>query len=303
LTELTKTTHWLNWRLSSSVDELAGLLPLLQLDVVLHEAVKRQLRTRADVDLERLVHKLLADFADLVVQRGSEHHHLLLARRKAEDLLHISPHVKTLKQRIALVEHKVLQLGEVERLLLGKSQDTTRGTNHNVGAVLLEDLPVLGNGQTTKEHRRLNVREVLLETIKLITNLVRQLPCVTKHQTGQAILRLELLQNGEDEDRSLTHTAVCLADDVGTQNSLRDGLELHLRRMLKTAVVDGTKKLRLEEEILEARRVYSRVGVHVCFASFIIASFARFRGVLSRLNILFLLIISQSRNIVVSRHC
>lgn len=40
-------------------------------------------------------HELLADGADLLGQRGAEHHDLLVVRRHFKDVLHVSPHVCT----------------------------------------------------------------------------------------------------------------------------------------------------------------------------------------------------------------
>ena len=71
----------------------AVLLGLAELDVVLLQAVQRELRLVVDVDLKRVLHELLADRTDVLRQRGAEHHHLLLSRRRPEDLLHVAPHV------------------------------------------------------------------------------------------------------------------------------------------------------------------------------------------------------------------
>ena len=40
-----------------------------------------------------VVHELLAHWADLLAQCGTEHHHLLLVRRHLKDFLHVIPHV------------------------------------------------------------------------------------------------------------------------------------------------------------------------------------------------------------------
>lgn len=73
--------------------ELAILLSLVHLDIVLLKAVKRKLGVVIDVDLERVLHELLADGARFLGERGREHHNLLLRGGGAEDLLDIAAHV------------------------------------------------------------------------------------------------------------------------------------------------------------------------------------------------------------------
>ena len=73
--------------------ELTVLLSLIKLDVVLQETVQRQLGILIDEVLRRVLHELAADGLDLVGQGRGEHHHLLLHRSGAEDLLHVTAHV------------------------------------------------------------------------------------------------------------------------------------------------------------------------------------------------------------------
>ena len=73
--------------------QLAILLSLAQLDVVLLQTVEGELGLVVDVDLERVLHELLADWPDLLREGGTEHHDLLLGWCGTEDLLHIAAHV------------------------------------------------------------------------------------------------------------------------------------------------------------------------------------------------------------------
>jgi hypothetical protein len=68
-----------------------------------------------------------------------------------------------LEERITLIEDEELDLLEIEGLLVGKGEDTARGTDHDVRGVLLERSPVLNDGQTAEEHRGFDVRHVLGE--------------------------------------------------------------------------------------------------------------------------------------------
>lgn len=75
------------------VVELAVLLLLVKLHVVLLETMKCQLLLVIDVDLERVLHELLADNADVLVEGGREHHNLLVLGSSTEDGLDIVAHV------------------------------------------------------------------------------------------------------------------------------------------------------------------------------------------------------------------
>jgi hypothetical protein len=73
--------------------QLAVLLCLAKLDVVLLQTVQGELGLVVDIDLERVLHELLADWTDLLGQGSAEHHHLLLSWGVAEDFLDIATHV------------------------------------------------------------------------------------------------------------------------------------------------------------------------------------------------------------------
>lgn len=73
--------------------ELPILLRLIEPDVVLQKTVKGQFRIIVYVDLEWVLHELLADRSDILRKRGAEHHHLLLRRCRAENRLHITTHI------------------------------------------------------------------------------------------------------------------------------------------------------------------------------------------------------------------
>lgn len=54
---------------------------------------------------------------------------------------------------------------------------------------------------------------------------------------------------------------LCLAQDVGAENGLRDALVLHLGGVLESAVYDGPQQLGFQEEVAEARRMDGRVAL------------------------------------------
>jgi hypothetical protein len=73
--------------------ELPVLLLLLKRDVILLEAVERQLGVFVNIVLCRVLHELPADGLDLVGERGRKHHDLLLLRGSPENLLDVATHI------------------------------------------------------------------------------------------------------------------------------------------------------------------------------------------------------------------
>jgi hypothetical protein len=73
--------------------ELSVLLSFAKTDVVLLQTVQCQLGIVVHIELEGVLHELLADWTSLRGQGGAEHHDLLLSRSRSEDLLNIAAHV------------------------------------------------------------------------------------------------------------------------------------------------------------------------------------------------------------------
>lgn len=73
--------------------QLSVLLLLIKLDVELLKTVQCEFGLVINKDLKRILHKLLADGSNFLRKGGAEHHHLLLSRSGAEDLLNIAAHV------------------------------------------------------------------------------------------------------------------------------------------------------------------------------------------------------------------
>lgn len=73
--------------------ELAVLLCFTEFDVVLLKTMQSEFGIIINIHLERVSHELLANRTDLLGKSGTEHHHLLISRSRAENLLNISAHV------------------------------------------------------------------------------------------------------------------------------------------------------------------------------------------------------------------
>ncbi len=73
-----------------------------------------------------------------------------------------------LKHLVALVENEVLDVLQVELLAADEGQDAAGGADDNVGAVGLQDLLVLGDGQSTEEDTDLKRKSQLKNPIPKI---------------------------------------------------------------------------------------------------------------------------------------
>jgi hypothetical protein len=108
----------------------------------------------------------------------------------------------------------------------------TGGCDDNVwvGILILEKLGILCDGSSTIENRGLHIWHVFAETRVFVLDLIRKFTGVTHDKDGGfAGDRLHLLEGSEDEDGGLTKTRFCLAKDIGTEDSLRNGKLLDCR--------------------------------------------------------------------------
>ena len=71
---------------------------------------------------------------------------------------------------------------QTKRLGLDQSQNTTWGTNNNVGTVLLQHLLIFLDWHATKENSNLDIVHVLAESFIVLTDLESQLSGVCKDQ-------------------------------------------------------------------------------------------------------------------------
>lgn len=89
--------------------------------------------------------------------------------------------------------------------------------------LVFEELFVLLDVGTTIEHRSLDLWHVLAEAGVLVSDLERQFARMAHDQDAHlAVDWLDLLESGQHEDCSLTETGFGLAQDVGSENGLRN---------------------------------------------------------------------------------
>mmetsp|Transcript_84567 Transcript_84567/g.141017 ORF Transcript_84567/g.141017 Transcript_84567/m.141017 type:complete len:338 (+) Transcript_84567:450-1463(+) len=254
---LHKDDHLVELEGIQKVVQLSVLSGIRSLDIVLLQSVEGELGVRVHVDLNWVLHELLGRLTDVLRHGCGIHHHLLILRCLQVDLLHITTHVQLVQHPITFIQNEVLEFLQFQGALVCQRKDTTRRAHNNVGKLVtlrVEGLLVFGNKGTAIEDCAVGMRKVLRETGELVVDLERQLACVAEDQTVHELLvRLfQLLKSRQHKDRSLAHPGFGLAEQVLSQNRLRDALVLHLRRMLKPAVLNGTIELGLQQEVTES---------------------------------------------------
>jgi hypothetical protein len=125
-----------------------------------------------------------------------------------------------------------------------------------VGAVILQDVAIGLDIDTSIKDGRLDRGKVLGKALVFMGNLKGQLTGVTQDEARDLIFfYIELMQGSQDKDGSLSHTRLGLTHNITSQHSLWDGFMLDLTGMLKTSVNNGTKQFWFQQEIFETRGV------------------------------------------------
>lgn len=114
---LDKDDDLIELHLVKELIELPVLLLLIKLDVVLLETVQSELGVIIDINLQRVLHELLADWADFLGQGGAEHHDLLLCGCSTEDLLNIAAHINLVEHLVTLIKNEDLAASKAEILI------------------------------------------------------------------------------------------------------------------------------------------------------------------------------------------
>mmetsp|Transcript_23562 Transcript_23562/g.35816 ORF Transcript_23562/g.35816 Transcript_23562/m.35816 type:complete len:269 (+) Transcript_23562:641-1447(+) len=243
--------------------------------------MKSQLGIIVHIDFHRVLAKLLAHRTNLLAQRGTKHHNLFLVGSHTEDFLNITSHIQRLQNAIALIQHKVLDVIQLERLLPRQSQHTARSSHHDVGTVVLDDVPVGLNGNSSVEYGGLDFGKVLRESFVLMGNLEGQFAGVAEDQDADLILPcwecicVQLVKGGEDKYSCFTHTTLGLTDDVHAKDRLRDTFVLDFGGVLKTTVDDRAETFWFENEILETRGMNSYIVTLLGFFAFRVSGLLR----------------------------
>lgn len=141
-----------------------------------------------------------------------------------------------IKHLVALIEHESRDASEAKLLFTHKSVQTTWSRDDDVGVCRLvaEELLVLLDISATVEDLSLDFWHVLAETLILVLDLECKLTCVAHDQDADfAVDWLDLLQSGQHKDGCLSETGLGLAEDIGSEDCLRNAHLLDCRVMLE----------------------------------------------------------------------
>lgn len=155
-------------------------------------------------------------------------------------------------------------LVELDELVLGQVIEPSRSADDNVGSlrrVLQLGLVVLQrHTPEVAPESQLGLLEVSAQSLEVLEDLVSQLSSVAGDDSLVGLVGLfgsggDLVEDGDDEDGSLTHAGLGLAEDVLPLQRHGDGFDLHFGGMLEAALADGTLEFLLEEELVPAGEV------------------------------------------------
>jgi hypothetical protein len=100
-----------------------------------------------------------------------------------------------------------------------------------MGVLILQNLGILLDRSSAVEHCRLNLRHIFAESSIFILDLVSQLTGMA-HDKNRSLAgdRFDLLKGRKNKYRGLSKTGLCLTEDIGAENSLRDTNLLDCRK-------------------------------------------------------------------------
>jgi hypothetical protein len=137
-----------------------------------------------------------------------------------------------IKHLVAFIEDEDLAAVEAKIFVSHESVQSTGCSDNDMGVSLLvlQDFGILLDRCSSVENRSLYIRHVLAKACILVLDLVSKLTSVAHNQDrGLPSDWLDLLKSSEDEDCGFTKTRFGLAENVGTEDGLRDTYLLDCR--------------------------------------------------------------------------
>ncbi|AGW41060.1 two-component system response regulator [Leifsonia xyli subsp. cynodontis DSM 46306] len=223
-------------------------------DEIALRRVGRRRRPGLDGDLFGIVQVLLRDAADLRRHRRGEERDLLVIGRVGENRLHILGETH-LQHLVGLIEHEVLERGEVERSLVEVIHDAAGRAHHDMHASTQrgELHPVALAAVHRQQMNAFQMRRIALERLR---HLQRQLAGGGEHESLRALLRqIETGQNGKGEGGRLPRPGLGEPDHVPPLEQQRDRRGLDGGRRLVADVLQGGEHGPVQTEIGEGQCV------------------------------------------------
>ncbi len=205
-----------------------------------------------DRDLDRLVEIVLADLADRAGHGRREQRDLSTGRHGLQDLLDVLDEAHP-QHLVGLVEHQVLEPGQVERALLQVVDQPAGGADDDVrAATQAAELRAVAGAAVDGQHVEAgNMRGVTLEGLG---NLDGQLAGGREHQGLRAGgVQVEAGQDGQRERGGLSGAGLGQAQHVAALQQQRDGLFLDRRRGLVADLAERLADAGVEIKFVEGR--------------------------------------------------
>jgi hypothetical protein len=126
---------------------------------------------------------------------------------------------------VTLIKYEDLAATEAQELVPNQGVQSTRSGHNDVrmSIFVFENFGILLDRGSSVEHSGLHLRHVFAESRILILDLVGELTSVT-HNKDRGLTGdwLNLLKGGKDEYSSLPETGLGLAENIGSENCLRN---------------------------------------------------------------------------------
>lgn len=138
-----------------------------------------------------------------------------------------------LEHLVALIKDEMFDVLRIENLVASEGVEATWSCDDNVRALGLvpQGLGIFGDGHASVECRDADIGHVLGEATVLVFDLEGKFARVTENDDGHfPIHGLELLQRRKHENSRLSVTRLCLAQDIHSQDCLRNTLLLNYER-------------------------------------------------------------------------
>ena len=133
------------------------------------------------------------------------------------------------KHLVALIQHKVLHLRQVNALAADEVKKTPGRGNDHRRLFLLQGGFVSHDRHAAVQDSRFHLGQVLGESSVLMPDLEGQFAHVAQNDNTDVVAGVQLLKRSQHKHCGLPHARLGLTDDIHTQQRVRDALMLHWR--------------------------------------------------------------------------
>ncbi len=215
--------------------------------------VRRSRGLVLDRDLFGVVQVLLGDPADLCGHRGREERDLFIVRGVGEDRLDVFGEAH-LEHLVGLVEHEVLELGEVERALLEVIHDAAGRADHDMYAAA-QCRKLHAVALAAVDRKDVHAPDVGCVLLERLADLQGEFAGRGEDERlGHLLRRVQPRQDRQGECGRLAGTGLGEADDIAPGEQQGDRRGLDGRRGLVADILERFERCVAEPEFREGDR-------------------------------------------------